>query len=228
MGDLELGFAREILSPSCPRLPDPVPSGGVQPVTSGTSEEPSKRRQFLTDNRTALIVAAIGSVASVVTGFVVSSHSSSSASIPTVRAAPSVNITSPTDGANIPMALSIQGTVKNLRPNEDVVVYNEPVSDGKPSGTFYPGLGPCPVHSDGSWTCSVHVGSPANYGNQFYVWAAVVTSAQAYSDNEHATEKALSTIGFLGDDAPPHIGGAQAIFHRLVIRCLRDEPCGGS
>jgi hypothetical protein len=54
---------------------------------------------------------------------------------------------------------------------------------------------------------------------------SIVTSSQAYIDNEHATQDFSTSIGYLGDLAPPHTGGTQAVAHLLVIRCAKQQKC---
>jgi len=199
-------------------------------MTSVTPVRTPKKRRLLSKRRVRVIVPVVAAVITA-TGTFFAGRASTTSSLVSAAAAqqsPSVAISNLSDGDHIPMVLTVRGTVSNLRPDEAVFVYNETVSDGTPSGTFYPGLGPCPVGAHGVWVCSVYVGSPKNYGYQFYVWAAVVTSAQAYTDNQHATETGLSSIGYVGDLAPPYIGGSPSIYKVLVVRCLKDEACAAA
>lgn len=169
-----------------------------------------------------IVAAAIGAGATLLAIYLVTPHSSLGA----VGAPPSISIGSPRDGTHIPGRLTVTGRVKNLRPNQVVEVYNETAPGGAGSGIFYPALAPCPVSSAGAWHCTVYVGRPGNYGDEFLIWAAIVTSTQAYEDNGHSTQTTGPTsIGYAGDKAPPHTAGPRAVTKVLVIRCGKQQAC---
>jgi hypothetical protein len=147
---------------------------------------------------------------------------------PTPLSAPVITINTPANGRHIPLAVTVSGTVTNLRPDQMVFIYDEPAPNGTGTGIFFPLLGPCPVGQDGIWTCTDYVGNAGDFGNEFYVWAALVTSSEAYTDNQRAVQGGGSAVGYAGDAAPPSTGGAQAVAKRLVIRCLQHEQCPSS
>ena len=192
--------------------------------SSGSPNSKLKKRGLLTKAIVPVLCAMITAAA---TYFAARGTAPSAASAQPVQPVPSISITGPTDGAHVPMVLTAQGVVRNLRPNQVVMVYIEPFTDdasNAPSGNFYSALGPCPVTSNGSWSCPLEVGGPNSFGDQSYVWAAIVSSAQAYAADQQTTED-LAAFGYPGDPAPPSTGGAQSASRRLVIRCQQHEVC---
>jgi hypothetical protein len=175
--------------------------------SSGSPNTNPKKRGLLTKIIVPVLCAVIPAAA---TYFAARTTAPSTASAKPAQPAPSISITGPADGAHVPMDVTAQGTVENLRPNQVVMVYIEPFTDdasNAPSGNFYSALGPCPVTSNGSWSCTLEVGGPHSFGDQSYIWAAIVSSAQAYAGDQQTSEN-LKPFGYAGDPAPPSIGGA--------------------
>jgi hypothetical protein len=108
------------------------------------------------------------------------------ASGPHKRPPPSVTITSPQkQGAYIGPHIIVTGTVAHLRPDQVVAVFIQPYEkSGTPTSTFWPALGPAALSPQGTWSCQITVGPTTGaIGREFAIWAVIVTSAEAYTNN---------------------------------------------
>jgi hypothetical protein len=147
--------------------------------------------------RNAVIVALIGLlgvavVAPIVTGFVTRAHTVQPER--TITASPPIPapkplrlaITSPTHGADVGKFINVTGSVTGLQPGDLIWTFDEPYNaNGRPTGMFYPNLGPCPV--DGTtWRCDGiglgDTGTASSTGvGQYIVWAVAVDSREAFN-----------------------------------------------
>ena len=140
-----------------------------------------------------------------------------------------VSISSPSANARIPRRLVAQGTARNLGPQQLVWLTVEAIRPGGAySGQIYLSPGPCPVKSDGTWSCGIGpVGNPGGYGTQWVIWATVVNAQQANQYiNRFRTGHGDDFFTVAGRSGPPHVGGSSGITHILVIRCAR-QGCHG-
>lgn len=135
---------------------------------------------------------------------------------------PRFSITSPQPGAHIGSLATVSGTAENLQPGQMVWILTQPYAkDGTPTTLYFPLLGPCPVSAQGVWACRIRVGSAADRGQEFAVWAAVVTDAQAYADARLVALPAGSHryFNYAQSSDLPHATGTRPFF-RVVIRSL--------
>jgi hypothetical protein len=184
------------------------------------AQPPSRRRRIDPAVLAAIIVGTLGLIGVLVrlVSGILTTHS------PVIghSVQPSITVVSPVPNQHIGRVIRVTGTVRNLH-GHVVMLYVEFVQpDGTSSGSLYPFGKPCLVTQKHVWTCTgVKVGSTKAYGDQFFIWAAVVTGAQEAAD----LKSGASPIG--PDALSLHAGGPTAVYKRLVTRCAKDQSCSG-
>ena len=106
---------------------------------------------------------------------------------------------------------ALQGHVEHLRAGTSVWTFNEPFGvDGTvPGGVVYAEPGPCPVDSDGNWSCNAtYIGAPADIGHRFRLYAAVLTDEQAMGVVRNSLVNTYHGGPQLqANGRPPHVDG---------------------
>jgi hypothetical protein len=185
------------------------------------------RTKWSLDQGLAIVAAsAVTAAGGFLTAWVLRAPAATPARAPALPPS-AISITNPQSGAHVGLMTAITGTIDNLRPGQMVWVLTQPYTGtGRPSKLFFPAIGPCPVDQRGIWSCRIQVGSAADVGHEFAIWATVVTSAQGYAN---ARLEALPTgsgryfIYSTSSDLP-HASGIRPV-SLLVTRCPQGQTC---
>ena len=139
---------------------------------------------------------------------------------------PSVTLEQPAGERRVPATLIASGSAERLRPGQLVWVYIQVAGGGLFATRFYVAYGPCPVGPGGFWRCPIQVGrKDGNYGAKFRVWAAVVSSSQAYLNSAREALPAGRNFVYDRTKVPPHAPGLPGVTDHLVTRCYRHGRC---